>query len=132
MCSGNYHWILPAWERNTHLWHDQATRIWTQFVFLTYKFKCSFPYSVCYLSNTIFNFSINSHSGSLIHHYILLLLNTDHLQHIEYYVRGCSTSTKYWPPSTSWILCQRLFLTSTKYWPPSTSWRLCQRLFYFY
>ena len=81
-----------------------------------------------------------------------------------------STSTKYWPPSISWRLCQRLFyfyqiLTtfnklkiisdvvlllpntdclqevedyvrgcsiSTKYWLSAGSWRLCQRLFYFY
>ena len=101
---------------------------------------------------------------------VLLLPNTDLLQYVEDYIRGCSTSTKYWPPSTSWRLCQRLFYfyqiltasnmlkimsevvlplpntdclqhvedyvrgcsTSTKYWPPSTSWRLCQRLFYLY
>jgi uncharacterized protein (DUF1499 family) len=101
---------------------------------------------------------------------VLLLPNTDCLQQDEDYVRGCSTSTKYWLPSTSWRLCQRLFYfyqiltafnklkimsevvllllntdrlqqdedyvrgcsTSTKYWPPSTRWRLCQRLFYFY
>jgi uncharacterized protein (DUF1499 family) len=101
---------------------------------------------------------------------VLLLPNTDSLQQVEDYVRGCTTSTKYWLPSTSWRLCQRLFYfyqiltafnklkimsevvlllpntdslqqvedyvrgcsTSTKYWLPSTSWRLCQRLFYFY
>ena len=101
---------------------------------------------------------------------VLLLPNTDLLQQVEDYVRGCTTSTKYWPPSTSWRLCQRLYYfyqiltsfnqlkiisevvllllntdllqqvedyvrgctTSTKYWPPSTSWRLCQRLYYFY
>jgi len=40
---------------------------------------------------------------------VLLLSNTDRLQQVEDYVRGCSTSTKYWPPSTSWRLCQRLF-----------------------
>jgi len=40
------------------------------------------------MSNTIFSFSINSYSDSLIHHYILLLLNTDHLQQVEDYVRG--------------------------------------------
>ena len=95
--------------------------------------------------------------------FVLLLPNTDRLQQVEDYVRGCSTSTKYWPPSTSWRLCQRLFYfyqiltafnklkimlevvlllpntdrlqqvedyvrsctTSTKYWPPSTSSRLC-------
>ena len=102
---------------------------------------------------------------------VLPLPNTDCLQQVEDYVRGCSTSTKYWLPShklkimsevvlllpntdclhTSWRLCQRLFYlyqiltaftqvedyvrgcsTSTKYWLPSTSWRLCQRLFYLY
>ena len=98
---------------------------------------------------------------------VLLQLNTDLLQQVEDYVRECTTSTKYWPLSTSWRLCQRLyyfyqiltsfnklkimsevvllllntdllqqvedyvrrFTTSTKYWPPSTSWRLCQRLY---
>jgi hypothetical protein len=40
---------------------------------------------------------------------VLILLNTDRLQQVEYYGRGCSTSTKYWLPSTSWILWQRLF-----------------------
>ena len=101
---------------------------------------------------------------------VLLLPNTDRLQQVQDYVRGCSTSTKYWPSSTSSRLCQRLFYfyqiltvfnklqimsevvlllpntdrfqqvadyvrgcpTSIKYWPSSTSWRLCQRLFYFY
>ena len=100
---------------------------------------------------------------------VLLLLNTDLLQQVEDYVRECTTSTKYWPLSTSWRLCQRLYYfyqiltsfnklkimlevvllllntdllqqvedyvrgcTTTKYWPPSTSWRLCQRLYYFY
>ena len=101
---------------------------------------------------------------------VLLLPNTDRLQQVEDYVRGGTTSTKHWPPSTSWRLCERLYYfyqrliafnklkimsevvlllpktdrlqqvedyvrgytTSTKYWPPSTSWRLCQRLYYFY
>jgi uncharacterized protein (DUF1499 family) len=101
---------------------------------------------------------------------VLLLPNTVRLQQAENYVRGCTTSTKYWPPSTSWRLCQRLYYfyqilsvfnklkimsevvlllpntdllqqaedyvrgcsTSTKYCPSSTSWRLCQRLYYFY
>jgi len=101
---------------------------------------------------------------------ILLLPNTDSIQQIEHDVRGYSTSTKYWPPSTNWRLCQRLYYfyqilasfnklkmisevilllpntdrlqqieddirgytTSTKYWPPSTNWRWYQRLYYFY
>jgi hypothetical protein len=25
------------------------------------------------------------------------------------FLRGCTTSTKYWPPPTSWRLCQRLY-----------------------
>jgi hypothetical protein len=100
----------------------------------------------------------------------VLLPGTDGLQQVEDYVRGCTTFVKYWPPSTSWRLCQRLSYfyqilttfnklkimsevvlllpntdnlqqfedyvrgcpTSTKYWQPSTSWRLCQRLPYFY
>jgi hypothetical protein len=40
---------------------------------------------------------------------ILLLPNTDCLLQIEDYVKGCSTSTKYGPPSTSWRLYQRLY-----------------------
>jgi uncharacterized protein (DUF1499 family) len=81
---------------------------------------------------------------------VLLLPYTDHPQQDDDYVRGCTTSTIHWSPSTSWRLCQRLYyfyqiLTSfhklkaehyvrgcstvTKYWPPSTRWRLCQRLF---
>ena len=95
---------------------------------------------------------------------VALLPNTDRPQQVEDYVRGCTT-TKYWPTSTSWRLCQRLHYyqiltafnrlkimsevallpntdrpqqvedyvrgcTTTKYWPPSTSWRLCQKLHY--
>ena len=101
---------------------------------------------------------------------VLLLPNTECLQQVEDYFRGCTTSTKYWLPSTSWRWRQRLYYfyqiliafnklkmtseavlplpntdwlqqvedyfrgctTSTKYWLPSTSWRLCQRLYYFY
>ena len=40
---------------------------------------------------------------------VLLLLYTDSLQHGEDYVRGCSTSTTIWQPSTSWRICQMLF-----------------------
>ena len=40
---------------------------------------------------------------------VLLLRNTDNLQQVEDHVRGCSTSTKYWQPSASWRLCQRMF-----------------------
>ena len=43
---------------------------------------------------------------------VLLLRNTDSLHQVEDYVRGCSTSTKYWKPSKSWRLCQRLFYFS--------------------
>ena len=100
----------------------------------------------------------------------LLLTNTDRPQQVEDYVRFCTTSMKYWPPSTGWRLCQRLHYfyriltdlnrlkimsevalllvnanrpqqvedyvrvctTSTKYWPLSTCWGLCQRLPFFY
>ena len=97
---------------------------------------------------------------------VALLPNTDRPQLVEDYVRGCTTSTKYWPTSTSWRLCQRLHYyqiltdfnrlkimsevaqlpntdrpqqvedyvrgcTTTKYWPTSTGWRLCQRLHYY-
>jgi hypothetical protein len=40
---------------------------------------------------------------------VLLLLNTDRLQQVEDYIRGWSSSTKYWQTSASWGLCQRLF-----------------------
>jgi len=32
----------------------------------------------------------------------LLLPNTDRLLQAKDYIRGCSNSTKHWPPSTSW------------------------------
>jgi uncharacterized protein (DUF1684 family) len=38
----------------------------------------------------------------------LLLVNTERPQSAEDYVRGCTTSSEYWPPSTSWRLCQRM------------------------
>ena len=117
----------------------------------------------------------------------LLLPNTDHLQQVEDYVRGSTTSTEYWPISTGWRLCQRLHYfyqiltafnklknmsevvlllsntdrsqqvedyvrgwstsikywrfqqvednlrgctTSTKYWSPSIGWRIYERLHY--
>ena len=88
---------------------------------------------------------------------VLLLSNTDRSQQVEDYVRGCTTSSEYWPTSTGWILCQRLnimsevalllantdrpqsdedyvrgCITSSEYWPTSTGWRLCQRLHYYY
>jgi hypothetical protein len=101
---------------------------------------------------------------------VLLLPNTNILQQVKDYVWGCTTSTKYWLPSTSQRLCLRLYYfyqiltsfnkskimsevvillpntnllqqvkdyvwgcsTSTKYWLPSTSQRLCLRLYYFY
>jgi hypothetical protein len=118
---------------------------------------------------------------------VSLLPNTDRLQQFEdfcqsffyfyqiltafnnlkIFVRGCSTSTKYWPPSTIWRFLSELFLllpntdrlqqfedfcqsffyfyqiltafnnlkifvracsTSTKYWPPSTIWRFLSEL----
>ena len=40
---------------------------------------------------------------------VLLLPRNDRLQQDGDYVRCCSTSTTYWPPSTRWRLCQRLF-----------------------
>ena len=101
---------------------------------------------------------------------VLLLPNTVALEQAEDCIRGCSTSTKYCPPLTSWRLYQRVFYfyqillplnklktisedvlllpntvtleqvedyirgcsTSTKYCYPWTSWRLYQRVFYFY
>ena len=65
----------------------------------------------------------------------LFLANTDRPQQVEDYVRACTTSSEYWPTSTSWRLCQSLqyfyqmmtdlkevedyvrgCTTSTKYW----------------
>ena len=40
---------------------------------------------------------------------VLLLPNTDSFQQVEDYIRGWTTSTKYWPLSTNWRLCQRLY-----------------------
>jgi hypothetical protein len=112
----------------------------------------------------------NLNKLKIMSEFALLLVNTDRPQQVEDYVRGCTTSTKYWPPSSSWRLCQRLHYfyriltdlnrlkimsevalllantdrpqqvedyvrgctTSTEYWPTSTGWRLCQRLKYFY
>jgi hypothetical protein len=74
---------------------------------------------------------------------VLLLRNTDHLWQVECCVRDCYTSIKYWPPSTSSRIYQRLFYfyqiltafnklqdyvrdcsTSAKYWSPSRRvWR---------
>jgi uncharacterized protein (DUF1499 family) len=62
---------------------------------------------------------------------VLLLPNTDHLQLVQYYVRGCTTSTKYGQPSTSWTLCQILFYFYQKI-TVFTKLKICQRLFYFY
>ena len=100
---------------------------------------------------------------------VLLPPNINRFQQVEDYIWGWTTSTKYWPLSTSWGLCPRLYYfyqiltafnklkimsevvlllpntdhfqqvedyvrgcTTTKYWPLSTNWRLCQRLCYFY
>ena len=40
---------------------------------------------------------------------VLLLPNTNLLQQVKDYVWGCTTSTKYWLPSTSQRLCLRLY-----------------------
>ena len=40
---------------------------------------------------------------------VLLLPNTVPVKRAEDYIRGCSTSTKYCPPLTSWRLYQRVF-----------------------
>ena len=62
---------------------------------------------------------------------VLLLPNTDRFQQVEDYVRGCTTSTKYWcfQQVADYV---RGCTTSTKYWPPGTNWSLCPRLYYFY
>ena len=80
---------------------------------------------------------------------VLLLPNTVPVKRAEDYIRGCSTSTKYCPPLTSWRLSEgglllpntvtlkqvedyiRRWSTSTKYCP-LTGWRIYQRVFYFY
>ena len=84
---------------------------------------------------------------------VLLLRNTDSFQQVEDYVRGCSTSTKYWQHSSSWRLFQRLFyfyeklkafnklkimsdvillLQNTDNLQQVEDYVRCQRLFYFY
>jgi hypothetical protein len=40
---------------------------------------------------------------------VLLLPNTHRFQQVEVYIRGCTTSTKYWSLSASWRLCPRLY-----------------------
>ena len=62
---------------------------------------------------------------------VLLLPNTVTLEQVEDYIRGCSTSTKYCYPWTSWRLYQRVFYFYQILYP-WTSWRLYQRVFYFY
>jgi hypothetical protein len=52
--------------------------------------------------------------GSLDWFLLLPIPYTDCLQQIDDYVRGCTTSTKYRLPSTSWRLCQRLNMTIEK------------------
>ena len=42
---------------------------------------------------------------------VLLLPYTEHHQQVGDYIRGCSTSTTYWPPLTSWRLCQILHMS---------------------
>ena len=117
-----------------------------------------------------YQIQISSNTLKIVSEVVLLLPDTDLLQHIEDCVRGCTTSTRYRPPPTHWRLCQRLYYfyqiqtssntlkivsevvlllpdtdllqhiedcvrgctTSTRYRPPPTHWRLCQRLYYFY
>jgi hypothetical protein len=59
------------------------------------------------------------------------LPNTDRLQQVEDYVRCCIIL-----PNTDCLQevvdYVRICITCSKYWPPSTSWRRCQRLYYFY
>jgi hypothetical protein len=40
---------------------------------------------------------------------VIILPTTECLQQDEDYIRDCTTSTKYWMPSTRWRLCQRLY-----------------------
>ena len=55
-----------------------------------------------------------SNKVKIMSEFVLLLPNTDRLQHGEDYVRVCTTSTKYWPPPTWWSICQRLHMTIAK------------------
>jgi hypothetical protein len=57
-------------------------------------------------SSTCWRQSVCGRSGTTS---VSLLPHTDCLQQVEEYVRGCTTSTTYWPPSTSWRVCQRLY-----------------------
>jgi hypothetical protein len=52
---------------------------------------------------------ITFNKWKIISEVVLLLSNTDRFQQVEDYIRGCTTSTKYWPLSTSWRLYPRLY-----------------------
>jgi hypothetical protein len=76
---------------------------------------------------------------TIISDVVLLLPNTDSLQQADDYIRCCTTSTKYWQPSTTWRLCQRLYyfyliLTAFNNLTIMSEvvLRLCQRLCYDY
>jgi hypothetical protein len=88
-------------------------------------FPCQNVLSILFLwrfhlwSDLIWTSSLNEHVVLLF----LLLPNTDHLQQVEDYVRGCSISTKFWPSSTSLWLCQKLFYFVQPLTPSPTCWR---------
>ena len=61
---------------------------------------------------------------------VVLLPNTDRRQQVEDYLRGCTTSTKYWPQSTSWrIISEVVLLPNTDHSQQVEG--LCQRLYYY-
>jgi hypothetical protein len=56
----------------------------------------------------IFPSRYNSASGYL--KIVLHILNSLSIRlFVKDYIRGCTTSTKYWSPSTSWRLCQSMY-----------------------
>jgi len=61
----------------------------------------------------MFNVTFNNISviswRELVVLYVATINNSTSTTSTKDYVRGCTISTKYWPPSTSWRLCQRLF-----------------------
>ena len=74
--------------------------------------KCCHPWTSWRLYQRVFYFyQILSSFNKLktISEGVLLLPNTVTLEQVEDYIRGCSTSTKYCYPWTSWRLYQRMF-----------------------
>jgi hypothetical protein len=90
------------WQPSTGWRLSQRLHYFYQILTISTSWRLSQRLHYCYRIQTDLNrLKINSEVA-------LLLANTDRPQQVEYYVRSCTTSTKYWPTSTGWRLCQRL------------------------